>query len=121
MGLHLYNTLTAHKEEVVPLRDGHVTMYSCGPTVYRPVHIGNVRSFLLSDFILRTLAYHGLQVRKLMNITDVGHMTDELTEEGRDRMLLAADDEGLTTAEIAAKYTQAFFDDIDAVNIVEAD
>jgi len=121
MGLHLYNTLTADKEEVVPLRDGHITMYSCGPTVYRPVHIGNVRSFLLSDFILRTLAYHGLQVRKLMNITDVGHMTDELTEEGRDRMLLAADDEGLTTSEIAAKYTQAFFDDIDAVYIVEAD
>src|SRR5581483_11164873 len=121
MDLHLYNTLTAQKEKVVPLAPSEVTMYSCGPTVYRPVHIGNLRSFLLSDFINRTLAYHGLRVRKLMNITDVGHMTDELTEEGRDRMLLAADDEGLTTSEIAAKYTQAFYDDIAAVNIVPAE
>jgi len=121
MALHLHNTLTAQKEEVVPGQSGQVTMYSCGPTVYRPVHVGNVRSFLLSDFIRRALAYHGHDVRKLMNITDVGHMTDELTEEGRDRMLLAADDEGLTTAEIAAKYTQAFFDDTDAVNILRAD
>ena len=121
MGLHLYNTLTARKEEVVPLTPGRVTMYSCGPTVYRPVHVGNLRSFLLSDFIRRTLAYHGLHVQKLMNITDVGHMTDELTDEGRDRMLLAASDEGLSTSEIAAKYTQAFYDDIASVNIVPAE
>src|SRR5438309_9417479 len=121
MALHLHNTLTAQKEEVVPARSEQVTMYSCGPTVYRPVHVGNLRSFLLSDFIRRTLGYHGQDVRKLMNITDVGHMTDELTEEGRDRMLLAADDEGLTTAEIAAKYSQAFFDDTDAVYVVRAD
>lgn len=96
-------------------------MYSCGPTVYRPVHIGNLRSFTLADLIARALRYHGVGLRRLMNITDVGHMTDELTDDGRDRMLLAADDEGLSTAEIAQKYTEAFFRDTDAVGIERAD
>ena len=120
MALRLYNTLTAHKEDVVPLADGRLTMYSCGPTVYRPVHVGNVRSFLLGDLIARAAAYHGLEVFNVMNITDVGHMTDETSEEGRDKMLLAAEDEGLTASQIAARYTEAFFADIDAVNIRRA-
>jgi cysteinyl-tRNA synthetase len=118
--LRLHNTLTRQKEDVVPA-DGAVKLYSCGPTVYRPVHIGNLRSFLLSDLLSRSIAYVGLDVYKVMNITDVGHMTEELTDDGRDKMLLAADDEGLTTAEIAAKYTDAFFSDIEAVNIKPAD
>jgi len=120
MALSLYNTLTAQKEEVVPLETGRVRMYSCGPTVYRPVHVGNLRSFLLADFVRRALAYHGLDVTNVMNITDVGHMTDELSDEGRDRMLLAADDESLSATEIAAKYTEAFFTDIASVNIGRA-
>jgi cysteinyl-tRNA synthetase len=118
--LRLFNTLTRQKEELTPT-DGGVKMYSCGPTVYRPVHIGNLRSFLLADFVRRAMAYHGLDVYKVMNITDVGHMTDEMTDEGRDRMLLAASDEGLTTAEIAEKYTDAFFSDTSIVNIKRAD
>ena len=119
--LALRNTLTREIEPVVPLDGGRVRIYGCGPTVYRPVHVGNLRSFLLPDLIRRTLAYHGVPSYKVMNITDVGHMTDELTDEGRDRMLLAAEDEGLSTAEIAAKYTEAFFRDTTAVNIGPAD
>lgn len=92
-------------------------MYSCGPTVYRPAHIGNLRTYLLADLVRRALAYHGHRVRSVMNITDVGHMTDELTDAGRDRMLLAMEDEQLSPAEIADKYTTAFFADIAAVNI----
>jgi cysteinyl-tRNA synthetase len=118
--IRLLNTLTKRKEEVTP-SNRVVKMYSCGPTVYRPVHIGNLRSFLLSDFLGRAIAYRGFDVYKVMNITDVGHMTDELTDDGRDKMLLAADDEGLSTSEIAAKYTDAFFSDIGAVNIKPAD
>jgi cysteinyl-tRNA synthetase len=86
-------------------------MYSCGPTVYRPVHIGNLRSFLLADLIRRALAWDGLTVHQVMNITDVGHMTDELYDRGEDKMLLAAADEGLSPAEIAAKYEAAFHRD----------
>ena len=80
-------------------------MYSCGPTVYRPVHLGNLRTFLLPDLIRRAVEHHGTTVRQVMNITDVGHMTDDLRDApGEDKMLLAAADEGLTSAEIAAKY-----------------
>ncbi|MGH2669116.1 MAG: cysteine--tRNA ligase, partial [bacterium] len=118
--LLLFNTLTRQKEELTP-SNGRVKMYSCGPTVYRPVHIGNLRSFLLADLVRRVITYHGVDVFKVMNITDVGHMTDELTDEGRDRMLLAAEDEGLTTSEIAARYTDAFYADTAAVNIRPAD
>src|SRR6202008_4953885 len=95
-------------EPVRPLRPGAVAMYSCGPTVYRPVHIGNLRSFLLGDLIRRALVSTGISVRQVMNITDVGHMTDEVYDRGEDKMLLAAADEGLTPAEIAAKYEAAF-------------
>ncbi|MEX2394276.1 MAG: cysteine--tRNA ligase [Actinomycetota bacterium] len=119
--LKLKNTLSRAIEEVQPITPGRVQMYSCGPTVYKPVQIGNLRSFLLSDIIARVLRYHGLEVRRLMNITDVGHMTDELTDSGRDKMLLAADDEGLTSAEIAQKYTDAFRSDSDAIGIARAD
>jgi cysteinyl-tRNA synthetase len=118
--LNLYNTLTGRKEAVVP-ENGTVKIYSCGPTVYRPVHIGNLRSFLLSDIVARAITYRDVEVYKVMNITDVGHMTDELTDDGRDKMLLAADDEGLSTEQIAAKYTNAFHEDIAAVNIKPAD
>jgi cysteinyl-tRNA synthetase len=118
--LRLRNTLTAEIEEVRP-DDGRVRMYSCGPTVYRPSHVGNMRSYMLPDVIARVLRYHGVGVHRLMNITDVGHMTDELSDTGRDKMLLAAEDEGLTTAGIAEKYTNQFFDDTDALGIIRAD
>jgi cysteinyl-tRNA synthetase len=119
--LRVKNTLTRELEEVRPLDGNLVRMYSCGPTVYRPQHVGNMRSYLLPDLIARVLRYHGCDVRRLMNITDVGHMTDELSDTGRDKMLLAADDENLTTSEIAAKYTDAFFRDTDAMGVHRAD
>jgi cysteinyl-tRNA synthetase len=119
--LRLHNTLTRAVEPVRPLRPGAVAMYSCGPTVYRPVHIGNLRSFLLGDLIRRTLVWGGLTVRQVMNITDVGHMTDEVYDRGEDKMLLAAADEGLSPAEIAAKYEAAFHHDCARLEILPAE
>ena len=119
--LRLRNTLTRETVDVVPQNGNRLHMYSCGPTVYRPQHIGNMRSYLLPDIIARVLRYHGLDVLRVMNITDVGHMTDELSDAGRDKMLLAMEDEGLTTAGIAEKYTQQFFDSTDAINVIRAD
>jgi len=118
--LRLHNTLTRAVEPVRPLQPGSVTMYSCGPTVYRPVHIGNLRSFLLGDLIRRALAWTGITVRQVMNITDVGHMTDEIYDRGEDKMLLAAADEGLSPAEIAAKYEAAFHRDCARLQITPA-
>jgi len=109
--VRLYDTLTRKLEEVVPLDDRHVRMYTCGPTVYRYTHIGNLRSFLLSDLLRRALEFEGYQVTQILNITDVGHMTDEASDSGRDRMELAVDDEGLLPAQIVEKYTSAFLED----------
>ena len=96
--LRLHNTLTRTVEPIRPLRPGTVSMYSCGPTVYRPVHIGNLRSFLLGDLIRRALNWTGVSVRQVMNITDVGHMTDEIYDRGEDKMLLAAREQGRARA-----------------------
>jgi cysteinyl-tRNA synthetase len=119
--LRLHNTLTRTVEPVRPLAPGTVSMYSCGPTVYRPVHIGNLRSFLLGDLIRRALVWTGLSVRQVMNITDVGHMTDEIYDRGEDKMLLAAADEGLSPEEIAGKYEAAFHRDCARLGIVPAE
>jgi cysteinyl-tRNA synthetase len=118
--VRLYDTLTRRVQEVVPADDRHVRMYTCGPTVYRYVHIGNLRSFLLSDLIRRALAFEGYTVTQVINITDVGHMTDDTSDAGRDRMDLAVADEGLSPAEIAAKYTQAYLEDAAALNLLPA-
>jgi len=119
--LRLHNTLNRTVEPIRPLQPGTVSMYSCGPTVYRPVHIGNLRSFLLGDLIRRVLVWTGLTVRQVMNITDVGHMTDEIYDRGEDKMLLAAADEGLSPEEIAAKYEAAFHRDSARLGIVPAE
>jgi cysteinyl-tRNA synthetase len=118
--VRLYNTLTRRVEEVVPVDDRKIGMYTCGPTVYRYVHIGNLRTFLLSDLVRRALEFEGYDVTQVVNITDVGHMTDEVTDAGRDKMLLAVDDEGLAPQEIAEKYTQAFLEDTAAIGIKRA-
>ncbi len=102
------------------MEDRHVRMYSCGPTVYRFVHIGNLRTFLLSDLVRRALEFEGYEVTQVINITDVGHMTDEASDAGRDKMLLAVDDEGLSPSEIAEKYTRAFLDDAALIGIKPA-
>jgi len=118
--MRLYNTLTREVEEVRPLGDGPVTMYTCGPTVYRPVHIGNLRTFLLSDLVRRALELEGREVRQIVNITDVGHMVDDSSEEALDRMELAMGDEGLGPWEIAEKYTRVFLEDADTIGLLRA-
>ena len=90
--MRLYNTLTRRLDEVTPADGHHVRMYTCGPTVYRYAHIGNLRSFLLSDLVRRALEFEGYEVTQVLNITDVGHMVDDTSDAGRDRMELAVDD-----------------------------
>src|SRR5216117_2679010 len=119
--MRLYDSLTRQVHEVKPVDGRTVKMYSCGPTVYRYIHIGNMRSFMLGDLLRRALRFEGHQVRWIMNITDVGHMTDEVTDTGRDKMELAQADEGLGPMEIAEKYTRAFLEDADLLNIERAD
>ena len=124
--LCLRNTLTRAVEPVVPLdvppdgRPARVRMYTCGPTVYRYAHVGNLRSFLLADFVRRALLYHGFEVLHVKNITDVGHMRDERRDAGGDRLVLAAEVESKTTQEIADHYEAAFHADEAAVNILSA-
>ncbi|HEY7399678.1 MAG TPA: class I tRNA ligase family protein, partial [Actinomycetota bacterium] len=119
--MRLFNSLTRELEEVRPVEDGRVKIYSCGPTVYRYIHIGNMRSFMLGDLIRRALRFEGLEVTWIMNITDVGHMTDDVSDTGRDKMELAESDEGLSAKQIAEKYTTAFLEDSDLVGIERAD
>jgi cysteinyl-tRNA synthetase len=119
--MRLYDSLTRELKDVVPVDEGTVKIYSCGPTVYRYIHIGNMRSFMLGDLIRRVLRLEGFEVRWIMNITDVGHMTDEVSDAGRDKMELAEADEGLSAGEIAEKYTNAFLEDADLVGIARAD
>ena len=106
--LKLYNTLTKSVDEVSPIEPGVVRMYTCGPTVYRDAHIGNLRSYLMADWIRRALSAQGLDVVHIKNITDVGHMRQEMLERGEDKMIAAALEEGKTPAEIAEFYTRRF-------------
>src|SRR3981189_3825117 len=106
--VRLYNTFTRAKEELQPVREGIVKIYSCGPTVYRYVHVGNLRTFMLPDLLRRTLEYLGYQTEQVMNITDVGHLTDDSFDRGEDKMLAPARLENKSPEEISAYYTQAF-------------
>ena len=119
-GLSLRNTLSRRVDAVPVPADGPVRMYTCGPTVYRWAHIGNLRSYLLADFIRRTLLYHGVPVLHVKNITDVGHLRDERFDRGEDRMLVAAGLESKTPAEIADAYEAGFHEDEALVNILPA-
>ena len=118
--LHLWNTPDRRLQEFVARDDRRVGLYTCGPTVYRFVHIGNLRTYLMADWLRRTLDGLGYIVRHVKNITDVGHMRQELVERGEDKMIAAALAEGKTTAEIAAFYTEAFRRDEAALNILPA-
>jgi cysteinyl-tRNA synthetase len=115
--LQVTNTLTRAKEPVRPRTPGRVTMYTCGPTVYRYAHVGNLRTFLLADLVRRALEAGGVEVRQVQNITDVGHMTNEQFDRGEDRMLVSARLEDKTPAEIADHYTEAFLRDVAALNL----
>ena len=118
--LKLYNTLTRRVEPFAPIEPGIVKLYSCGPTVYRYIHIGNLRTFLMADWLRRTLTYQGLAVRHVKNITDVGHMRVEMLDRGEDKLIAQARKEGKTSAEIAAFYTAAFLEDERRLNILPA-
>jgi cysteinyl-tRNA synthetase len=115
--LQVTNTLTRRKEAVAPRTSGMMRMYTCGPTVYRYAHIGNLRTFMLADLVRRVLEAGGVEVTQVQNITDVGHLTNERFDRGEDRMLLSARLEGRTPAEIAEHYTQAYLEDAAALNL----
>jgi cysteinyl-tRNA synthetase len=118
--LWLYNTLSRRKEMFHPLQEGRVGIYSCGPTVYRFAHIGNLRTYLMADWLRRTLEALGYQVVHVKNITDVGHMRQEQLERGEDKVVAAALAEGKTPQEIAQFYTAAFLRDEARLGILPA-
>ena len=119
--VRLYNTFSRTKEDLHPLQEGTVRLYSCGPTVYRYVHVGNLRTFMLPDLLRRGLEYLGYKTEQVMNITDVGHLTDDSFDRGEDKMLVAARLESKSTEEVAAHYTDAFLEDIHKLNIRPAE
>ena len=116
----LYNSLSRQKEEFVPNVEGKVSMYTCGPTVYHYAHIGNLRSYIMEDILDRYLRYLGYDVSRVMNITDVGHLTSD-ADTGEDKMLKGAKREHKTVMEVAKFYTDAFFADCEALAIRRPD
>ena len=118
--MELYNTLTQKKEEFVPHTPGQVKMYTCGPTVYHYAHIGNLRSYIMEDVLEKYLRYAGYQVDRVMNITDVGHLSSD-ADTGEDKMLAGARREHKTVLEIAKFYTDAFFADCQKLRIRKPD
>ena len=112
----IYNSLTRKREEFVPNVAGKVSMYTCGPTVYHYAHIGNLRSYIMEDVLEKYLRYSGLDVTRVMNITDVGHLSSD-ADTGEDKMLKGAKRENKTVLEIAKFYTDAFFEDCKKLNI----
>lgn len=118
--MQLYNSLSRKKEEFVPREAGKVSMYTCGPTVYHYAHIGNLRSYIMEDVLEKYLRFTGLDVKRVMNITDVGHLTSD-GDTGDDKMLKGAKREHKTVMEIAKFYTDAFFADCAKLNIKTPD
>ena len=116
----LYNSLTRSRDEFVPREAGRVTMYTCGPTVYHFAHIGNLRTYTMEDVLEKYLRYSGNDVKRVMNITDVGHLSSD-GDTGEDKMLKGARREHKTVLEIAKYYTDAFFSDCDKLHIKRPD
>lgn len=114
--MKIYNTLSKKKEEFIPCQGNLVKMYTCGPTVYHYAHIGNLRTYISEDVLEKTLKYLGYQVDRVMNITDVGHLTSD-SDSGEDKMLKGAKREHKTVLEIAEMYTKAFMKDTEKLNI----
>ena len=115
--INLYNTLSRSVEPLRPLQPSEVKVYCCGPTVYSFQHIGNFRTFLFEDLLVRTLRFAGYQVHHVMNITDVGHLVSD-EDEGEDKMLIAARREKKKSFEIADYYTAKFFEDWDRLRLL---
>ena len=114
--MKIYNTLTRTVEEFIPHEENVVRMYTCGPTVYHFAHIGNLRTYIFEDVLEKGLNYLGYDVKRVMNITDVGHLTSD-SDTGEDKMEKGAKREGKTVYEIAKFYTDAFFNDCSKLNI----
>ncbi|MCB0732764.1 MAG: class I tRNA ligase family protein, partial [Ignavibacteriae bacterium] len=105
----IYNTLTKKKEEFIPKNSPNVTMYVCGPTIYDYFHIGNARSFVMSDIVRRYLEYKNFDVKFVMNLTDVD-----------DKLIKKANEENVPVEQVAEKYADAFFEDIEKLGIKKA-
>ncbi len=118
--MKIYNTLSHKIEEFVPNEPGKVSMYTCGPTVYHFAHIGNLRSYIMEDILEKYMRYSGLDVKRVMNITDVGHLTSD-GDTGEDKMLKGAKREHKSVMDIAKFYTDAFFEDCNKLNIKKPD
>ena len=118
--LQLFDSLSREKRDLEPIEEGKVRLYTCGPTVYQYAHIGNLRTYIFEDLLVRTLRFFGYQVRHVMNITDVGHLTDD-ADEGEDKMLKGAREQRKSVWEIAELYKEAFFNDLEALNITMPD
>src|SRR3954462_6020064 len=104
--LSFFNTLTRKAGPFTPMRPGQAGLYTCGPTVYNYAHIGNLRTYIFEDILQRTLEYSGFTVRRVMNVTDVGHLTGD-TDSGDDKLDKAALEEKKSVEEIARRYTEA--------------
>ena len=115
-----YNTLAREVETVIPNEEGKIAMYTCGPTVYHFAHIGNLRSYIMEDVLEKSLRYIGYDVKRVMNITDVGHLSSD-ADTGEDKMLKGAKREHKTVMEVAKFYTDAFFEDCKKLNIKRPD
>ena len=120
--LSIYDTMSRSVKEITQI-DGLVTMYCCGPTVYRDAHVGNLRTFLLADLIARTIVLTGLEVQLIQNITDVGHMADDFREGGEegDKMLAESKRTNTDPFEIARRYEDRFHQDLARLNVIPAD
>ena len=118
--MKIYNSLTRNIEEFVPNEPGKVSMYTCGPTVYHYAHIGNLRSYICEDVLEKILRFSGFDVKRVMNITDVGHLASD-ADTGEDKMLKGAKREHKSVMEIAQFYTDAFFSDCAKLNIKTPD
>ncbi|TVQ19401.1 MAG: cysteine--tRNA ligase [Spirochaetaceae bacterium] len=115
MDLYLHNTLTRSLDRFEPIEEGEVRLYCCGPTVYNYAHIGNLRTYVFEDLLRRVLERAGYRVHHVMNITDVGHLTDD-GDDGEDKMIIGARERGMSVWEIAEFFTDAFFRDSDLLN-----
>jgi cysteinyl-tRNA synthetase len=115
--MKIYNTLSRSTEELKPIKKNKVGMYTCGPTVYNYAHIGNLRTYVFEDILKRVLEYNKYKVRHIMNITDVGHLTDD-ADAGEDKMEKGSAREGKSAWDIAAFYTKAFKKDLHDLHIL---
>lgn len=116
--MQIFSTLSRQKEALKPLKDKQVRLYCCGPTVYHYAHIGNLRTYVFEDLLRRVLEFSGYEVKHVMNITDVGHLTSD-SDEGDDKMKKGAEREKKTVWEVAEYYTQAFLEDMDRLNLLK--